>query len=157
MSHSTNPLHCYTDSLQACLDTDLQLCIQDKARLDITRLQRLSSGFGNFTTSGIRSTTMDTTAPALDDTSKEVLKIVFNRNGSYLQVIVCCTSACSPCSLSCFAGHDLLVDFTAMSMASMLAFTKHLESCSNVVIVPSCVRPCDLEHHLSGSLSPNQL
>ena len=105
MSHSTNPLHCYTDSLQACLDTDLQLCIQDKARLDITRLQRLSSGFGNFTTSGIRSTTPDTTAPALDDTSKEVLKIVFNRNGSYLQVIVCCTSACSPCCLSCFAGH----------------------------------------------------
>ncbi len=66
----------------------LALCVQDKARLDISRLQRLSSGFGNFTTSGIRSTVPDTNAPALDDTSKEVLKIVFNSNGSYLQVRV---------------------------------------------------------------------
>ena len=60
--------------------------MQDKARLDITRLQRLSSGFGNFTTSGIRSSMSDAYAPALDDTSKEVLKLVFNENGSYLQV-----------------------------------------------------------------------
>ena len=64
----------------------VKLCVQDKARLDITRLQKLSSGFGSFTTSGIRSTAADTNVPALDDTSKEVLRIVFNRNGSYLQV-----------------------------------------------------------------------
>ncbi|KAA6425975.1 MAG: eyespot assembly ABC1 kinase family [Trebouxia sp. A1-2] len=65
-----------------------QLLYGDKARLDITRLQRLSSGFGNFTTSGIMSTSPHLTAPALDDTSREVLKIVFNRNGSYLQELL---------------------------------------------------------------------
>lgn len=58
--------------------------------MDITRLQRLSSGFGSFTTSGIRSVSPALTAPALDDTSREVLKIVFNRNGSYLQVFNHC-------------------------------------------------------------------
>ncbi|KAL0055837.1 hypothetical protein WJX82_004897 [Trebouxia sp. C0006] len=65
-----------------------QLLYGDKARLDITRLQRLSSGFGSFTTSGIRSASPALTAPALDDTSREVLKIVFNRNGSYLQELL---------------------------------------------------------------------
>ena len=61
--------------------------LQDKARLEINRLQRLSSGFGNFTTSGIRSAQPVASAPALDDTSREILRMVFDRNGSYLQVM----------------------------------------------------------------------
>ncbi|KAL3139585.1 hypothetical protein ABBQ38_003904 [Trebouxia sp. C0009 RCD-2024] len=67
-----------------------QLLYGNKARLDITRLQRLGSGFGNFTTSGIRSTQPAAAAnpPALDDTSKEILRMVFDRNGSYLQELL---------------------------------------------------------------------
>lgn len=79
--------------------SDVWQFVQNKARLDITRLQRLGSGLGNFTTSGIRSTqpAVAANAPALDDTSKEILRMVFDRNGSYLQVRVCtawvtCTS-----------------------------------------------------------------
>lgn len=63
------------------------LFLQDKTRLDITRLQRVSAGFGNFTTSGIRSSqaSPDQTN-LLDDNSREVLKLVFSRDGSFLQV-----------------------------------------------------------------------
>jgi len=77
--------------------------MQDKARLDITRLQRLSSGFGSFTTSGIRSVSHDPNAPALDDTSREVLKIVFNGNGSYLQVFSHCMVQLSVLTLNYIA------------------------------------------------------
>lgn len=60
--------------------------VQNKARLDITRLQRLSSGLGSFTTDGIRSTQPGAATPALDNTSREILRMIFDRDGSYLQV-----------------------------------------------------------------------
>lgn len=61
--------------------------VQDKARLDIARLQRVSAGFGSFTTSGIRSAQpLPQTGNLLDDNSREVLKLVFSRDGSFLQV-----------------------------------------------------------------------
>lgn len=61
-------------------------CVQNKARLDITRLQRLSSGLGSFTTDGIRSSQPGVATPALDTTSKELLRMIFDKDGSYLQV-----------------------------------------------------------------------
>ena len=59
--------------------------MQDKARLDIARLQRVSAGFGSFTTSGIRSA-QPQNANLLDDNSREVLKLIFSRDGGFLQV-----------------------------------------------------------------------
>ena len=67
-------------------DINSQWCVQNKARLDITRLQRLSSGLGSFTTDGIRSTQPGVATPALDNTSREILRMIFDKDGSYLQV-----------------------------------------------------------------------
>jgi hypothetical protein len=63
---------------------------QDKSRIDIGRLQRLSSAFGSYTVDGL---TESTTAlapvngqPVMDPTTKEALKLIFTREGSYAQV-----------------------------------------------------------------------
>ena len=76
-----------TSLCQVCLHQGTPLLLQDKPRLDIGRLQRLSSGFGSFTTSGIRATDPAAATPVLDNNAKEVLKLVFNQRGSYLQVL----------------------------------------------------------------------
>ena len=82
---------------------------QNKSRIDIGRLRRLSSAFGAYTVSGLTganagspSTTAAPVAPAaalaaarrgnagglapaLDDTTRDALKLVFSTQGSYAQ------------------------------------------------------------------------
>ena len=69
---------------------------QNKSRIDIGRLQRLSSAFGRYTVSGLTVTNPaaggpvvagEPSTPVLDGTAKEALKLVFSREGSYAQVI----------------------------------------------------------------------
>ena len=64
--------------------------VQNKSRIDIGRLQRLSSAFGNYTVDGLTESTVALPPvngrPALDSTTKEALKLIFTREGSYAQV-----------------------------------------------------------------------
>lgn len=74
--------------------------MQNKSRIDIGRLQRLSTAFGRYTVSGltvtnpaagvtnrgVSPTAGGPAAPVLDSTAKEALKVVFSRDGSYAQV-----------------------------------------------------------------------
>lgn len=83
---------------------------QDKNRLDIGRLRRMTEGFSSFTVAGMQEqrpmatasgrapgygTTVSgpgsasaatATRPILDDTAKDALRVVFSRDGSYVQV-----------------------------------------------------------------------
>ena len=68
-------------------------CLQNKSRIDIGRLRRLSSAFGNYTTEGLTASSEASMpagprqpAPALDKTTADALKLVFSRDGSYAQV-----------------------------------------------------------------------
>ena len=72
---------------------------QNKSRIDIGRLQRLSSAFGRYTVSGLTVTNPPAavtnpaggpSAPVLDGTAKEALRLVFSPEGSYAQVIIFC-------------------------------------------------------------------
>ena len=87
-------------------DTDLS-CLQNKSRIDIGRLRRLSSAFGNYTTEGLTVSSEagmpagpGQPAPALDRTTADALKLVFSREGSYAQVCPavpsCCLRSCPP-------------------------------------------------------------
>ena len=76
----------------------LTVCMgsQNKSRIDIGRLRRLSSAFGNYTTEGLTASSAASSAAvpagpgqpgaALDRTTAEALKLVFRREGSYAQV-----------------------------------------------------------------------
>ena len=66
--------------------------MQNKSRIDIGRLRRLSSAFGNYTVEGLTAgSTPVPTGPrqpdaALDKTTADALKLVFSKQGSYAQV-----------------------------------------------------------------------
>ena len=63
--------------------------LQDKTRLDITRLQRLADGFGSFTVAGTQAQPAAVAGQpkvVLHDSAREALKVVFSRDGSYVQV-----------------------------------------------------------------------
>ena len=79
-------------ALHACADACIA-CLQNKSRIDIGRLRRLSSAFGDYTTEGLTASTQASLpagprqpAPALDRTTADALKLVFSREGSYAQV-----------------------------------------------------------------------
>lgn len=66
--------------------------MQNKSRIDIGRLRRLSSAFGNYTTEGLTASpaALPSAGPgqpaaALDKTTREALKLVFSQEGSYAQ------------------------------------------------------------------------
>ncbi|KAK9823974.1 hypothetical protein WJX72_006718 [[Myrmecia] bisecta] len=66
-----------------------QLLYGDKTRLDIARLQSLAAGFGSFTVNGIQDPSqLVAQAPVLDSTAREALKVVFSRDGSYVQELL---------------------------------------------------------------------
>ncbi|CAL8467304.1 g6841 [Coccomyxa elongata] len=79
-----------------------QLLYANKSRIDIGRLQRLSTAFGRYTVSGLTVTNLPAgvtnrgssltaggpAVPVLDSTAKEALKVVFSRDGSYAQEVL---------------------------------------------------------------------
>jgi hypothetical protein len=79
--------------------------MQNKSRIDVGRLRRLSSAFGDYTVEGL--TTSPTEMPigggagavqsgaALDKTTAEALKLVFSREGTYAQVLTYLSFMCS--------------------------------------------------------------
>ena len=80
-------------------------CLQNKSRIDIGRLRRLSSAFGDYTTEGLTASSEASMpagqpgqprqpAPALDKTTADALKLVFSREGSYAQVRACWHRRC---------------------------------------------------------------
>ena len=79
-------------ALHACADSCIT-CMQNKSRIDIGRLRRLSSAFGDYTTEGLTASAEPSMpagprqpAPALNKTTADALKLVFSREGSYAQV-----------------------------------------------------------------------
>lgn len=64
----------------------------------MVRLQRLADGFSSFTTNGLtgpgEGAAAAVNAQLLDESAKEALKVVFSREGSYIQV--CLDSFRSP-------------------------------------------------------------
>lgn len=71
--------------------------MQNKPRIDIGRLRRLSSAFGDYTVEGLTASPAKLPVAAgagagqpgaaLDKTTAEALKLVFSREGSYAQVL----------------------------------------------------------------------
>ena len=71
--------------------------MQNKSRIDIGRLRRLSSAFGDYTVEGLTASPAGLPVgagagpgqpgAALDKTTAEALKLVFRREGSYAQVL----------------------------------------------------------------------
>ncbi len=68
-------------------------CLQNKSRIDIGRLRRLSSAFSNYTVEGLTASPAPVLptgprqpAAALDKTTADALKLVFRTEGSYAQV-----------------------------------------------------------------------
>ena len=67
--------------------------MQNKSRIDIGRLKRLSGAFSNYTVEGLTASSAPVMpagprqpGPALDQTTAEALKLVFRTEGSYAQV-----------------------------------------------------------------------
>ena len=95
-------------ALHACADACVT-CLQNKSRIDIGRLRRLSSAFGDYTTEGLTASTQASMpagprqpTPALDKTTADALKLVFGSKGSYAQVCAAarggaCLSLPCPC------------------------------------------------------------
>ncbi len=91
---------CVNDLLYIFKLQIFRFLLQNKSRIDIGRLQRLSTAFGRYTVSGltvtnpvagvtdrgVSSAAGGPAVPVLDSTAKEALKVVFSRDGSYAQV-----------------------------------------------------------------------
>lgn len=77
---------------------------QGKQRVDAARLQRLATGFSNFTVSGLQETSLAGASPngapaggppavgtaqepVLSETAVAALKVVFSKDGSYAQEV----------------------------------------------------------------------
>ncbi|KAK9866008.1 hypothetical protein WJX84_009124 [Apatococcus fuscideae] len=69
-----------------------QLLYGGKTRLDVARLQRLTSGFGAFTVAGIAGQSEPVAVPAqghlIDENVKEAIRLIFTREESYIQEVV---------------------------------------------------------------------
>jgi hypothetical protein len=73
----------------------LLLLLQNKSRIDIGRLRRLSGAFGNYTVSGLTQANGAAALPAvgqpaalppaLDDTTRDALRMVFSARGNIAQ------------------------------------------------------------------------
>ena len=73
----------------------LLLLLQNKSRIDIGRLRRLSGAFGDYTVSGLTQSNgaaglpaagqPRALPPALDDTTRDALKMVFSTRGNIAQ------------------------------------------------------------------------
>ena len=85
--------------VSACMRSWVSVCltasahVQNKSRIDIGRLKRLSGAFSNYTVEGLTASSAPVVpagprqpAPALDKTTAEALKLVFRTEGSYAQV-----------------------------------------------------------------------
>ena len=99
-------------ALHVCADSCVT-CLQNKSRIDIGRLRRLSSAFGDYTTEGLTASTQASLpagprqpAPALDKTTADALKLVFGSKGSYAQVCAAGRGgACSGLPWPCETSH----------------------------------------------------
>ena len=100
-------------ALRACADACIT-CLQNKSRIDIGRLRRLSSAFGNYTTEGLTASAEPSMlpagprqpTPALDKTTADALKLVFSSKGSYAQVCAAGRGrACLGLPCLCEASH----------------------------------------------------
>ena len=66
--------------------------MQDKARVSIARLQRLTRGFSNFSVAGLQPTDASSGSPGLGPRprvsapARDALRLVLSSEGSYLQV-----------------------------------------------------------------------
>ena len=87
-------LHCCCILIRALLQSLRAFAsLQNKSRIDIGRLRRLSSAFSNYTVEGLTASSAPVLpagprqpTAALDKTTAEALKLVFRTEGSYAQV-----------------------------------------------------------------------
>jgi hypothetical protein len=134
------------------------LTMQDKARIDVTRLQRLASGFSNFTVSGLAAESevaAGTEAAAaasglvLDDTAKAALRVVFAKDGSYAQEVRTHPSSSRTLSYRGPAFHLLCVTPSYRGPAFHLLCVTLLALASSCSLAPEMR---SLHAHLAGAL-----
>ncbi len=113
-------------------------CAQDKARVSVARLQRLTRGFGAFTVAGIQPTPGAgarplgaPTAQLVSQPARDALRLVLSADGSYLQARRC--APWLPCAGQQAASTRSEGSLTRFCLRLAAQFAPHLRQAPPIV------------------------